>query len=300
MDVHWLTKYRWVDHPANPLIEPPRPEWLLGDPTVFPPEKAPDDKWHMFANTLRGIFHFVSPNGINWGIKKSRVFPGMRAFLFYDRGYCLLYENISRPWRSYVALRRSADLLSWSEEKILLEPSLSWEGKRFRNCSCPCLVAHDGGYRLYYSGGAVFLPDCKFPEPKYIGVAEADNIEGPYRKLSEPILSPSATQPYFNMGRGAFRTYPDQERWFALTNGIFKDPEGHSRSTISMMESDDGLNWSSIGEGPIISPEPGWKRSLVYAMDLIRRDGEFWLYYNARDGWFRGSERIGLAVGRPI
>ena len=289
--------YLWTDHPANPLIEPPRPEWLLGDPTVLPPDLSPDGRWHLFANTLRGIHHYGSDDGLAWAVLQRRLFPGMRAFLVRGERYALVCERVVAPWRSYVALRRSDDLFHWSDETLLVEPSLPWEGRFFRNCSCPCLARIDGGWRLYYSAGMVFLRDCGFPEPKYIGVAESERIEGPYIKRPEPIIAPSAADPWRNLGAGSLKVYREGDRWIGYNNGIYKDEHG-THSAIRLLTSPDGFGWTPAHDRPIVAPAPGWKHSHVYAMDVVERGDERWLYYNARDGWAVGSERIGLAIGK--
>jgi hypothetical protein len=221
----------------------------------------------------------------------------MRAFLVRGERYAVVSETIVAPWRSYVALRRSDDLFHWSEETLLVEPTIAWEGRFFRNCSCPCLVRMDDRWRLYYSAGMVFLRDCGFPEPKYVGVAEAEKIGGPYVKRDAPILRPSADDPYRNLGAGSLKAYREDGRWIGYNNGIYRDRVG-THSAIRVLTSDDGLAWTTRG-GPIVAPEPGWKKTHVYAMDVVARGDERWLYYNARDGWAIGSERIGLAIGKP-
>jgi hypothetical protein len=65
-----------------------------------------------------------------------------------------------------------------------------------------------------------------------------------------------------------------------------------------LLKSDNGTDWTQVHEEPIIKPEPGWKRALVYALDIKYDDDRAYLYYNARDGWFIGSERIGLSIGK--
>jgi hypothetical protein len=47
----------WIDHPDNPLISPPWPEFLIADPSVVTPDISPDDQWHLFAHSLIGIHH---------------------------------------------------------------------------------------------------------------------------------------------------------------------------------------------------------------------------------------------------
>lgn len=294
-----LARYEWTDHPANPLIEPPRPEWLLGDPTVLPPEEAPDGRWHLLANTLRGVHHFVSADGVRWSACQWRIFPGMRASFVPGERYAVVYEHFLSLRRTAVALRRSPDLLTWSKPTYLLKAELPWEGRVLRNLSCPCIVRIEDRCRLYYSAASVFLTDCKFPEPRHVGAAEADRLEGPYRKRPEPILSPDPSTPYRNLGAGSFKVYREDGLWVGYNNGIYKDDEGRSRSAICLLLSEDGIRWEYAHRRPIVAPEEGWKRALVYAMDVVPRGEERRLYYNARDGWFRGSERIGLAIGRP-
>ena len=299
MNISDPASYTWTDHPANPLLEPPRPEWLLGDPTVLAPEESPDGRWHMLANTLRGIHHFVSGDGVRWGLLRQKIFPGMRVFFVRGERFAVVYEHFFKPWRTAVALRRSEDLESWSEPTILLQSELPWEGRWMRNCSCPCAVKTDTGYRLYYSAASVLLRDCKFPEPRHIGVAEAPRLEGPYTKRVNPILSPAPDNPYRNWGAGSFKAYRIGGKWVGFNNGIYLDSEKRSRSAIALMHSKDGIFWEPVHEKPFLMPEPGWKSSLVYAFDVVEREEELRIYYNARDGWFRGSERIGLAIGRP-
>jgi len=289
----------WEDHPSNPLIEPPGREWIIADPSFLPPEEGPDSKWHLFAHSLRGIHHYISDDGVKWEKSGERLFPGLRPFLFvHDGRYILLYEQYLSPMRSVVSARTSDDLNQWSEPKTLVSPRHRWEGNLMRTNGNPCLVKAENEYRLYFSAGSVLLPDCGFPEPRYIGMATADNPLGPYRKLPTPIIYRDLKDKWRNMGAGAVKIIPDPDGsgWIGFNNGIYRDDVGKSRSAILLIASKDGVNWRDILPEPILSPEPGWKSAFVYALD-VRRCGDHWrLYYNARNGWFRGAERIGLAT----
>lgn len=124
----------WTDHPLNPLIEPPRPEILLGDPTVVLPGEAPDERWHLFANTMLGIHHFTSKDGLKWK-HCGKVGPGWRAFVAMEEGrFYMFCEQFTVPQvLSRIELRHSDDLWDWSEPVRLLEPSLPWEGRLSHN-----------------------------------------------------------------------------------------------------------------------------------------------------------------------
>ncbi len=290
----------WSDHPANPLIEPPWPEWMIADPTVLLPSESPDGKWHLFANSVWGIHHHTSEDGISWA-RGKRLFPGIRSFVIKHTGaYYIFNEVFLKPFETGIVVRRSEDLETWSEPKVALPVSRAWHKGILNACSCPCVVPHGDGFMMFYSASVILLPDCLFFEPKYIGVARASNIEGPYEPDETPAISPDMHNPLRNFGAGAIKVVFDEQTgtFWGFNNGIYKDERGRSRSSIMILKSGDGTHWMQAVEEPILKPEPGWKKALVYALD-IKIDGDrAYLYYNARDGWFIGSERIGLAIGR--
>ena len=298
-----LRRCTFEDHPDNPLIVPPGREFLIADPTVVAPNQAPDNVFHLFAHSLRGIHHYTSLDGVAWEKVGGALFPGIRPYLFVQDGYHLFYERFERPWRSVVAVRSSTDLKTWSEPRTLLRPKLSWEGRVLRTNSNPCVVKTDGQYRLYYAANWVLLRDCWYIiEPKFIGVAQSEMLLGPYEKRPDPIIIPSADVPWRNLGAGSLKVIaPQDDRpWLGLNNGIYIDEQGRSRSDIRLLESEDGLSWRPANDAPLVSPEPGWKRALVYAMHACFYESKVYLYFNARDGWAKGVERIGMAVGTPM
>lgn len=292
---------QWAEHPGNPLIDPAIGQPILGDPTFLPPSQTPDGRWHLFANSLDGIYHFTSNDGIKWTEKQRSLFGNlhMRANLYVEGDtYFLLYEKFRDPLHSQIELRSSLDLFSWSEPVTLLEPSLPWESSTQSTTGNPFVLKRDGQYWLYYSADSVFLHDSIYFEPRYIGLAYADSLTGPYVKRSEPILGPSKDDRYRNQGAGSMKLFDEKYggRWLALNNGIYTDNSGASHSAIMLMTSADGIRWEAACPNPILAPESGWKQAYVYAFDMRRVGNKIWLYFNARDGWFEGKERIGLAT----
>jgi hypothetical protein len=291
----------WTPHPNNPLISPVWPEWLVGDPVVVPPEQSPDGEWHMFLNTILWIYRYTSDDGIEWK-RAQRVCHGMRASVIKENDeFFLFYEMNFTPWHSVIMARKSKDLKKWSGPKAILTPSLRWEKEKSFVMSCPCIVKTDTGFKLYYSTGQVFLKDLGFPEPKYIGVAESDEILGTYKKSFAPIITPDKNHKYRNLGAGAIKVYRDDEnnRWVGFNNGIYIDEMKRSRSSIRILTSEDGISWNEALPEPVISPTDGWKKALVYQLGMVERpNGDMWLYYNSRDGWRKATERIGLEIGR--
>ncbi|MBP7125030.1 glycosyl hydrolase family 43 [Myxococcota bacterium] len=286
----------WADHPDNPLIRPPFPEFLIADPTFLPPDQSPDGRWHLFAHgILLGIHHFASEDGVAWR-RLGRVCWGMRPHLVrWQDDYLLLFERPLGPAATGIAWCRSRDLVTFSKPRVALRPSLPWEGDRVRTVGNPCGVVRPDGFWIYYSAGLSWLRDCGFPEPRHIGVAFGPGPEGPFRKHPEPLWSPDPAVPWRNLGSGAVKVIPWGSGWIGFQNGIYVDPEGRSRSDIRLHRSDDGIRWEEAHDRPLVRPEPGWKRALVYALDVRPLEDRLVMFYNARSGWRFGVERIGRA-----
>lgn len=288
----------WVDHASNPVIKSEPPEWIIADPTFVPPDESPDGKWHLFAHVmLFGIYHYVSRDGLKWISVKERIESGLRPFLYkQDDDYYLFYEKLFTILRGVIVFRKSKDLISWTEPKMVLNPNLTWEREGSQRVGNPCLVKDDDKYRLYYSCGSVFLWDVMVPEPKYIGLAEANTIDGPYEKNADPIISPTKKHIYRNFGAGAIKVLKVGADWVGFNNGIYKDRFRRSRSSILLLHSTDGIDWKDVFKRPIIYPTKGWKKALIYQLDVRKVDQKYWLFYNARNGWILGREQIGLAT----
>lgn len=295
------TPERWRDLPDNPLIDPPKgstPGSIIGDPQVVLPGEY-DDLWHMFAHSGMHIYRLKSPDGINWEYEKVLPFNGALVYLYKeDDVWYLLYTRRSRGADTVICLRWSRDLERWSEEHVLLEPKLEWELEgRCKQVRNPCLIKVGETYRLYYSGGTVWLDDCGYEEPKYVSFAEAEDICGPYRRYGKPILKPNPEVPYRNLGAGALKVYRWREQYLGFNNGIYRDGSGRSRSAICLLASLDGIRWVDAPFNPIIPPTKGWKNALVYQLDVVLNyEGKTIIYYNARQGWRGGVERIGASI----
>ena len=237
----------WADHPENPLIRPPSGEFLIADPSVITPEESPDPDWHLFASSLLGIHHYTSADGIHWG-RRGKVGSGFRPYVIKEGDtFYMFFERFTVPqFRSHVAVRSSKDLWEWADPRWALGPSLDWEGGVSRNTGNPCVIRTGDGYRMYYSAGVVFLPDLGFCEPRYIGVAHADEITGPYRKDPEPIIAPSESEPYRNLGAGAIKIIVEGGLYYGFNNCIYRDSGGRTRSAIGLLSSGDGLHWEHL------------------------------------------------------
>jgi hypothetical protein len=309
--------------PGDALIQPPRFSPVLADPSfLFPSETASGD-WELFAHSAWGIHRYSSTDGLDWHDRGIVVRNAMRPFirrldLADGPAYCLLHESYRplalpmtvlpvRPrWRSRLAASTSRDLALWSRRENLLEPDLDWmrDARLGDSLSNPCLVqAGPGDWRLYFSASLVWLPDCGFCEPRYIGMARAPSPLGPFVPEALPLIDPSIQVGGAELGAGSMKVLTLDDGYIGLQNRIYRDAAGSSRSAIFILRSGDGKAWQAVSELPLIAPSSGWMSSHVYACDcrFDAASGLWYLYFNARDGWGLSSgakERIGRIVGR--
>lgn len=308
---------RWADD-GRPLIQPPRFSPLVADPAFLFPEETPDGRWRLFAHSAWGIHSYGSEDGVEWRDAGIVVRNAMRPFVRrIEDGFLLYYEKypplrlpltalpLHPRWRSRIEVRRSTDLRHWEAPTAVVLPELPWEdaGRLGKSVGNPCLAEAGSGaphrWRLYFSASLVHLPDCGFEEPRFIGMAEADAPTGPFHQRPDPILDPASIG---ELGAGCIKVLRLEDGWIGLQNRISVDGAGRSRSALWILASEDGIRWHAAQDTPLLAPSAGsgWRSSHVYACDVRFRphDGRWYLYYNARDGWYKteGRERIGRLV----
>lgn len=308
---------KWKDLPENPLIDPAGyglPELVIGDPQILTPGEF-DTQWHAFyhgfSHDQKGwhtwFFHSVSEDGLRWKeVSREEGEVGIQ-YLFCDGNRWIQYytattaaignSELKKKYNTIIRARTTTDFVHWSESVDLIMPELPKEregsGIEARN---PCVIQlPDGRYRMYYSAGMVFLKDAGYGEPKYIFCAEADDPLGPFIKKEEPVLSPDIDLPYRNYGCGGFKVFGYKNGYIAFYNPIYIDSEEKSRSEIRMLTSKDGLQWNEADCNPIVRPDPNipWRSAIIYQLDVVPWKGALLMYFNAREGWRGGAERIG-------
>ncbi|WP_061249593.1 family 43 glycosylhydrolase [Leptospira alstonii] len=314
MKISDFKQIHWSLYPGNPVLESPRFTPLIADPSFLERSESPDGKFHLFCHTLFGIHRYESDDGLKWDKGRLLFRHAMRPFIYKEKGiFYLLYERYTPfqivfswftfwKWNSQIEMRTSGDLKTWSEPKTILRPSLDWHadpryGKSIGN---PCLVKADGKYRLYYSASLTLIPDCGFCEPTYVGVAEADQISGPYEPFQSPLISPDTS--CRNLAAGAVKVLKTEDGYVGFENCIYRNSAGRSGSAIYLLRSSDGLAWDFLSQKPILAPTSGWMKSHIYALDVKFHSTQkrWFLYFNARNDWHwtKGKEKIGLLVGK--
>ena len=293
----------------NPVLEYSLPSLVVADPSIITPDKAPDRRWHLFAHTFFGVYHYVSDDGISFSkinrVAKRAMRPDVNVI---DGEYYLYFERTRAPilnalnsvgvmWKSEIYMSKSSDLENWSEPQRVIAHTRDYEAcKTGIAISNPFLIKKDDKYRLYYSCGQTFIKDCGFSEPTHITFAESEFPDRGFVSREAPIISPDKNNKYLNLCSGCIKVYELKDCYIGLQNGIFEE-NGRSHSAIMLLKSDDGENFSFVK--PLIVPDKKypWMAQFVYACNMTYYDGKLRIYFNARNvaEMVKGRESIGFA-----
>ncbi len=125
-----------------------------------------------------------------WTPKTTRgpVIPGLYAdpHITHFNGRYYLYPTTDgyASWASpYYKAFSSTDLVNWTDHGVILDhgPDVAWADN---SAWAPAVVAKNGRYHLYFSGGA-----ASGDTGKHLGVAVSDSPTGPFRDaLGRPLI----------------------------------------------------------------------------------------------------------------
>lgn len=292
----------------NPVLKYSLPSLVVADPSILTPDKSPDKKWHLFAHTFFGVYHYISDDGKSFSrvtrIAKHAMRPDINLI---DGEYYLYFERTRAPilnalnsvgvkWKSEIYMCKSSDLVNWSEPQRVIAHTRDYEACRTGVAiSNPFLIKKDGKYRMYYSCGLTFIKDCGFSEPTHISFAESNSPDNGFVSRETPVISPDKSSRYLNLCSGCIKVYRLRDCYIGLQNGIFEE-NGKSHSAIMLLKSDDGESFSFVK--PLIVPEKKypWMAQFVYACCMTNYRGKIRIYFNARNvaDMLRGRESIGF------
>lgn len=307
-----FSRLSWYPFSEDPVIGG---RWNLrrvGEPAFLFPEESPDGRWHLFAQSLLGIEHFSSENGISWQTEKLVVYRGRTPSLFFDDGmWYLLYESRansfkrkfgSRKSRSEIKIIGSEDLMRFGEAVTLVEA----DALGVDCLSSPQLLNVGGEYRLYYGVGERPIFGTRERATQSLAVAISSSALGPYIPYDdgEPIINSSADSKNQNLAVGQVRIVALEQGFVALESTYYWDEKRKKAvSALIQLQSSDGLSWSQSARNVLLStPETGWASSFLLSCDVRYKESEacWYCYFSANSYRYGLLERaaIGLLLGK--
>ncbi|CAL1165681.1 unnamed protein product [Cladocopium goreaui] len=308
------------DWAKNPIIQPPSIlNWIVGDPTV----QRIGDEIHMWTNgALANIQHYVAdakdPTNFKQLNDSIQGFGTVRPYAYLDEAnnkVILFYEKYEFPYIfASKMMAAEAEIGKWEFTNYtkILESELTWEKFGEKRVGNPFVFYNKvkGKYWLYYSASMIKLTDADVDEPMNLGLAEADNVMGPYtRVVTEPLEIPSGFPGLFIKGHGSLKMVKSPEAdltcdgvGVAVCNRLtFNPATNQTGSTLSMLRTTDGgLSWQPVVTefiGPTLQ-EGSWKEAFVYGFDTLMDPNDassMLIYYNARNGWKDATEQVGVS-----
>jgi hypothetical protein len=182
----------------------------------FPDRRLRHRNFELWVETFQDTERFRADSSFRlttpWTPKSTKgpVIPGLFAdpHIAYFNGRYYLYPTTDgyASWSSpYYKAFSSPDLVNWTDHGVILDhgPDVSWADN---SAWAPAVVAKNGRYYLYFSGGA-----ASGNTAKHLGVAVSDSPTGPFRDaLGTPLVRAGA--------------YPGQ----AIDPMVFTDDNGQS------------------------------------------------------------------------
>lgn len=305
----------WFPFSDEPIITSPWYAPGFSDPNVLVPSESCDGKWHIFFHSKTGIHHFVSDSGITWEPQKLVEKKGHSPFIYQEDGcYYLLYEKHDKTGKeksdssSRIEMRSSGDLVTWSKPRIILEAkdiAIAGDYLNSPRVSHPQLLKINGIYRLYFGASEVVMPDTHRKVSRYFSYAVSPDLQGRYVQEEENriLIEAKPDSAFSNLGCGNVRVFREENRFYAFQSSVFWDEKkAASFGNLIMLKSEDGLEWESCSEKPVLSvSEKGWTDTYITAADVIfsNTDRSWYCYYSAsgHNSKKKITDGIGLLIG---
>lgn len=287
----------WVLDPHNPVLG-----GALG-PCFDPFILKQGDRYKMWFSWRRqhAIGYAESPNGYRWSSPRIVLTPdpavagqidvNRSSVLVRDGRYHLWYTGQSVE-QSQIYYATSPDGLAWtrSSAQPVLAPAFHWEKSAVM---CPDVLWDDekSEFRMYYSAGEQFEPDC---------IALATSADGiAWTKREQPILNADPNSPW-ETAKVAGADVHKLDGWYYLFYIGFADLH---HANIGVARSRDGISgWQKHPANPILRA-PGmlnlfaWNRDAIYKPSAVREEDKWVLFFNARR---RDTEQIGMAMHNGV
>lgn len=251
--------------------------------------------------TKHAIAYTESHDGYQWSTPRvvltsdtnvlGQIEVNRPSVLVHNGRYHLWYTGQSAE-RSQIYHATSPDGLVWTKSltQPVLVPALDWEKN---TVMCPDVLWDDekDEFRMYYSAGEQFEPDC---------IALATSRDGiAWSKNAQPILMANPSSQW-ERAKVTGADVHKVDGWYYMFYIGFADID---HANIGIARSRDGITgWQKHPANPILRA-PGkwspfaWNRDAIYKPAAIREKDRWILFFNARR---RYIEQIGLAKHQGV
>lgn len=314
----------WFPFSDEPLLQGSWYMPRLSHPFVLFPQDSVDDKWHLFCHSWLGIHHFISDSGISWTKVRIIEVGGKYPSIFIEDGvYYLVFEKrgMNIPFidrrrhrsskehhrESRIEIMSSTDLSIWSKPRHLISANdipCSNDFIKKGRLSHPHIVSTNQGYRLYMGAS---VTNKELDIARYTVSAMCVDIVGTYQAEGNSILIKGEGNDYYrSLASGQLQVQRAGNLYRAVQSAHYFDEKRNTTSSaILLLESDDGLNFTTLKKEPILTPsQSGWASSYILTSSLRYKEDEgcWYCYFSAAKKMNiplkMYEESIGLLIGK--
>lgn len=207
----------------------------------------------------------------------------------------LLAGPDAKPTSKHDTKPRPAYLQRHKLAELILEPTGRETDFDGHAVECPKVFRYGDRWFMAYTG--IAKRDGVIHET--IGLCESDDLI--HWRDRRQILMPGKPGSFDAGGMSGPFTWIEDKRAYMIYVG-FPRPGYESRPGLhGLAWSDDLVTWHKSPNNPIhgVGPKGTWSDNIVYQAFVMKRDGWYWMYYNAH-GSKDNCEQIGLAVSRDL
>ncbi len=197
--------------------------------------------------------------------------------------FYLYFRNDSSAGAS-IGVATSTDGLSWHDVGIILTKSTNgWDSAEVIS---PSVIEVNNTFYLYYEAD-----DASNVGHRAIGLATSTSPTGPFTKLPNPVLGPTASWEATIVGTPAAAQIGS--KFFLFYHGF---QGGSDRGGVAY--SNDLISWSKEPNNPILNlgSSGAWDSVKVAPSDTYVSGSNVWVFYEGYNGT---AWRIGIATGSP-
>lgn len=277
-----LSRLAWYPYKDEPVVLYAFRVRKVSHPTVLLPAEAGDGRWHMAVDTVFGIQHYTSSDGLKWAAERMLVPHGRNPQLFRaGSDVCLAYTEDGA-----VFLVRTKDFALFGRPVRIFDPKMP--------LSSPCFCRTQEGWALYF--GTAPAGEGRNDPMTRVCMTSSHSLAGPWSKPCA-VMERDADDPWWSMSLGPAAVTSSPDGWEALVASSYWDRQAQTvRRALTLAESTDGKFFQRVSV-PLPPSDGGWAEKGITSASARYNiaDRTWYCYYSATDG---KRESVGLLLGR--
>ncbi len=164
----------------------------------------------------------------------------------------------------------------WMKQKELT-PFTTLPGTYYADTASPGQIVRQGSQYLMFFSAAAFTEEPGRPLKRTLGMARTENLDGPWKIDSDPILPPEQ-----QIENSALYFESSSQTWFLFTNHIGLDKQGEYTESIWTYWSQDLNQWNANNRAVVLDESNcNWCKRSIGMPSVVKMGNQLALFYDA-------------------